>query len=181
MIASCGTKSAETKREPIEITVVDLLDETKEKINGEVTITETANKIQFGYNENIRDSIFDYSLTADMKSDSVLIYDHGNEICTLDGIRNYSIEGGQITIKRYGYDVAGTFDEEADFFFIDNYGLVAMKFYDGNELFFDRGNSFVETIIEQLRKDDGFYKRETGELPSDYDSVEIEAELDTIE
>ncbi len=119
-------------------------------------------------------------MTIDTKNDSILIYDHGNEICTLDGVQNYSIDGEQITIKRYVYDVAGVFDEEADFFFIDNYGLVAMNFYDGNELFFDRGNSFVKTIIEQLRKDDGFYKREPRELPLDYDSVEVEAELDTI-
>lgn len=172
----------ETRKEPIEITVVDLLDEIKEKIKGEVTITEKNSKMQFGYNENLNDSIFDYSVTIDMKNDSVLIYDHGNEICTLDDVRNYSINGGQISIKRYSYDVAGTFDEEADFFFIDCYGLVAMNFYDGHELFFDRGNSFSKTIIEQLRKEEGFYKRksEPGELPPDYDSVEIEAELDTI-
>ncbi len=44
VIASCGTKSVGTKKEPIEITVIDLADEIKEKINGEITITEKNSK-----------------------------------------------------------------------------------------------------------------------------------------
>jgi hypothetical protein len=156
LISGCGTTSMEPKKETIEILVIGQLDKLKNRINGQLTVTNIGDKTEYGYNENMKDSIFDYSVTSNIKSDSILIYNYGNVICPLDTVRNYTLGSRQITIKRYLYDVPGPVDEEADFYFIQDYGLIAMKFYYGNELFFNKGDSLSRSIIDRLRSDSVF-------------------------
>jgi hypothetical protein len=159
-----------------------MTDNLKTRIIGVVTTIKNKDRVQFGYTENPEDSIFDYSITKNVGNDSIIIYDDGNEICHLTGVKNYEIQNQQITVKRYLYDVAGVFDEEAMFFVIDDYGLVAIDVLAGNQLFFDKGPGSGKSIIEHLRSDTLFFRPKVPPppMPIDFDPNELEMELDTL-
>ena len=179
---SCG-QSSKSNQETVEIAVIDLTDNLKTKMIGVVTTIKTDEGIQYGYTESEEDSTFDYSITKDVKNDSILIYDDGKEICHLTGARTYDIQNRQITVQRYLYDVAGVFDEEAALFFVDNYGLIAIDVLAGNQLFFDKGTGSGKYIIENLKNDTQFFRPKVAPppIPINYDSNEIERELDTLD
>jgi len=174
IIMSCGPLN-NSNQEIVEITVVDVTDNLKKRIIGMVTTDRGKDKIQYGYNENPADSIFDYSITKDVGNDSILIYSYGNEICHLTGVKNYDIENRQITVKRYLYDVAGVFDEEAMFFVINDYGLIAIDALTGDQLFFDKGPGTGKSIIEYLKNDTLFFRPKVPPppIPVDLDPNEI--------
>lgn len=181
IITSCGV-SNDSDQETVEITVIDMADNLKTRIIGVLTTIENNDRIQYGYNENPQDSTFDYSISRNLDNDSLIVYDDGDEICHLTGVKKYIIENREVTVKRYLYDVAGVFDEEARFFIIDNYGLIAIDVLDGNQLFFDKGPGSGKSIIEYLRSDTLFFRPKVPPppMPVDFDQKELEMELDTL-
>lgn len=182
-LLSCDKKSLQDDKEPIEISEFELTDELRTIKSGELTVIHNADTIQFGYNEEKNtDSSFDYSFTQTLKNDSILIYTKEKEICYLTDQREYPYKNQKIKVKRYRYDVATSFDEEADFYFIDNFGLIAIRGDEGNYLFFKKGVGFDEMIIKIFREDEsGFFKKSIPPpIPSmDYDVEEVNSELDS--
>ena len=162
--------------------MIDMTDNLRTRIIGAVTTTKKKDRIQYGYNENPEYSISDYSVTKRLGNDSILTYNDRNEICHLTGVKNYNIGNRQITVRRYLYDVAGAFDEEAEIFVIDDYGLIAIDVLAGNQLFFDRGPGQAKSIIEHLRSDTLFFRPKAlpPPIPVDFDLKKLEKELDTL-
>jgi hypothetical protein len=98
------------------------------------------------------DSLFHDLVKQDSRTDSIIIY--YTEPCNLRGQMTFSFGDNKYEIKRYILDSPMTEDDAGAIFFLDGYGIIAIKSIDwGVYSFFDRGHDYSRFIIESLKSD----------------------------
>jgi len=141
-------------RQPIEIRHFARLNELKETIKASLVTKMTKDSIHYTY---LTDSTIAFILKIDKNDKSVLTYFNFN--APLVDKRILLTNGKTTEIRKYDYNEPNMYDEEESIYFIDAYGVIAIK---GNAwsyfIQFDKGGQAEKLIFEFLQKDtSGFY------------------------
>jgi hypothetical protein len=98
------------------------------------------------------DSLFNNLVKQDLRTDSIILY--YTKECKLRGQMTFSFGDNKYAIKRYILDDPRGEDDAGAIFFLDEYGIIAIKSIDwGVYSFFDRGHDYSRFIIESLKSD----------------------------
>lgn len=134
---------------------------TQYSIGGELRGTETDRLIidSTKYEKTYRyvsldmpDSLFHDLVRQDLRTDTIIIY--YTEPCKLKGQMTFSFGDNKYEIKRYILDDPMGEDDAGAIFFLDEYGIIAIKSIDwGSYSFFDMGHDYSKYIIESLKSD----------------------------
>ena len=141
-------------RQPIEIRHFTRLNELKETIKANLVTKVSKDSIQYSY---LTDSTIAFIIRINKNDKSRLTYYNFNTLLVDKHI--FTINGQVTEILKYDYDEPSMFDEEASIYFIDTYGLIAIKGIAWSYfIHFDKGGQIEKEIFKLLQQDtSGFY------------------------
>ena len=89
--------------------------------------------------------------------DSILRY-HNIDIPLIDS-KDFFVGTQTVQIRKYQYDLLNSLDEEESIYFLDNYGIIAIRLNAwGYHYIFDNGDTNTRKLIDLILKDTtGFY------------------------
>jgi hypothetical protein len=141
-------------RQPIEIRHFARVNELKRTIRANLVTKVSTDSIQYLYGSDST-VVFVFKISKNDKRE-LTYFDFNAPLVD----KKVLIANGQETeVLKYDYDEPNMFDEEESIFFIDSYGVIAIK---GNSwpyvLQFDKGGQLEKEIFKLLQRDtSGFY------------------------
>lgn len=123
--------------------------------NGILITKETRDSIKYSYSSDTLN--YDFIFTKIKSTDDKLLY-YNTDLLFVDK-KKLKIKGEEIEIEKYEFDDLTMYDEEASFFYTDNYGIVSIKSNAWTRTaLFDKGGQLEKDIFAELKKDtSGFY------------------------
>lgn len=128
---------------------------TGRKLINELTIYSTADSIEYIYKDTI--SSFPFNIKLSNSDYNALLYD--NAIVPHISAKIFYINTDKIEVHRFDYDDPKAQDEEVSIFFLDKYGVIAIRNYAwGHDFYFDKEGQFDNDLFNLLQQDtSGFY------------------------